>query len=83
MFTAGFNFGFGSLVWVYASESFPARLRATAASAMLTADLVANLIGLYVLSALDSLSGTATFAALAPGTAASERTSTPTSTRSG
>ncbi len=26
-FTAGFNFGFGALVWVYASESFPARLR--------------------------------------------------------
>ena len=23
VFTAGFNFGFGSLVWVYASESFP------------------------------------------------------------
>ena len=44
VFTAGFNFGFGSLVWVYASESFPARLRTTGASAMLTADLVANLI---------------------------------------
>ena len=27
VFTAGFNFGFGSLVWVYASESFPSRLR--------------------------------------------------------
>src|SRR3954466_660802 len=26
LFTAGFNFGFGSLVWVYASESFPSRL---------------------------------------------------------
>ncbi len=25
-FTAGFNFGFGAMVWVYASESFPARL---------------------------------------------------------
>jgi MFS transporter, SP family, arabinose:H+ symporter len=62
VFTAGFNFGFGSLVWVYASESFPARLRTTGASAMLTADLVANLIiGLYFLSALESLGGTATF----------------------
>jgi hypothetical protein len=30
VFTAGFNFGFGSLVWVYASESFPARLRTRA-----------------------------------------------------
>lgn len=65
-FTAGFNFGFGSLVWVYASESFPARLRTSGASAMLTADLVANLIiGLYFLSALDSLGGTATFAMFA------------------
>src|SRR3954454_473237 len=66
LFTAGFNFGFGSLVWVYASESFPARLRTTGASAMLTADLVANLIiGLYFLSALESLGGTATFAMFA------------------
>ena len=23
LFTVGFNFGYGSLVWVYASESFP------------------------------------------------------------
>jgi sugar porter (SP) family MFS transporter len=66
VFTAGFNFGFGSLVWVYASESFPARLRTMGASAMLTADLVANLIiGLYFLSALESLGGTATFAMFA------------------
>ena len=66
VFTAGFNFGFGSLVWVYASESFPARLRTTGASAMLTADLVANLIiGLYFLSALDALGGTTTFAMFA------------------
>ena len=66
VFTAGFNFGFGSLVWVYASESFPARLRTTGASAMLTANLVANLIiALYFLSALESLGGTATFAMFA------------------
>jgi SP family galactose:H+ symporter-like MFS transporter len=66
VFTAGFNFGFGSLVWVYASESFPARLRTMGASAMLTADLVANLvIALYFLSALDSLGGTATFSMFA------------------
>nr|MBA2533955.1 MFS transporter [Rubrobacter sp.] len=25
LFTVGFNFGYGSLVWVYASESFPVR----------------------------------------------------------
>src|SRR5262249_19488060 len=66
VFTAGFNFGFGSLVWVYASESFPARLRTSGASAMLAADLIANLIiGLYFLSALDALGGTATFAMFA------------------
>jgi sugar porter (SP) family MFS transporter len=62
-FTAGFNFGFGALVWVYASESFPARLRTTGASAMLTADLVANLlISRFFLSVFDSLGGTGTFA---------------------
>jgi sugar porter (SP) family MFS transporter len=66
VFTAGFNFGFGSLVWVYASESFPARLRTMGASGMLTADLVANLIiALYFLSAIESLGGTATFAMFA------------------
>lgn len=62
-FTAGFNFGFGSLVWVYASESFPARLRTAGASAMLAADLIANLIiPQYFLSALNSLGGVRTFA---------------------
>jgi sugar porter (SP) family MFS transporter len=66
VFTAGFNFGFGSLVWVYASESFPSRLRSIGASAMLTANLGANLlIALYFLSALKSLGGTATFAIFA------------------
>jgi SP family arabinose:H+ symporter-like MFS transporter len=66
VFTAGFNFGFGSLVWVYASESFPSRLRSIGASAMLTANLAANLvIALYFLSALESLGGTATFALFA------------------
>ncbi|MFI7098877.1 sugar porter family MFS transporter [Streptomyces sp. NPDC050161] len=44
LFTAAFNFGFGSLIWVYASEAFPAQLRSTGASAMLSADLVANLL---------------------------------------
>ncbi|MDX6366858.1 MAG: transporter, family, arabinose:H+ symporter [Nocardioidaceae bacterium] len=62
-FTAGFNFGFGSLVWVYAAESFPARLRTAGASTMLAADLLANLIiAQYFLSALDSLGGVKTFA---------------------
>src|SRR3954465_7478326 len=66
LFTAGFNFGFGSLVWVYASESFPARLRTTGAPAQPPPDLVAKLhTGLYFLSALEALGGTATFAMFA------------------
>lgn len=65
VFTMGFNFGFGSLVWVYASESFPARLRTAGASAMLTMDLVANLIiGLVFLSAVKTLGGAWTFGVL-------------------
>jgi sugar porter (SP) family MFS transporter len=61
-FTAGFNFGFGAMVWVYASESFPARLRTAGASAMLTADLLANLlISRFFLTVLDDLGGLGTF----------------------
>jgi SP family arabinose:H+ symporter-like MFS transporter len=62
-FTAGFNFGFGAMVWVYASESFPARLRTAGASTMLTADLVANLlISRFFLTVLHDLGGLGTFA---------------------
>ena len=62
-FTAGFNFGFGALVWVYASESFPARLRTAGASTMLTADLVGNLlISRFFLTVLQNIGGTGTFA---------------------
>jgi sugar porter (SP) family MFS transporter len=62
-FTAGFNFGFGAMVWVYASESFPARLRTAGASIMLTADLVANLlISRFFLTVLKNMGGTGTFA---------------------
>jgi MFS family permease len=61
-FTAGFNFGFGAMVWVYASESFPARLRTAGASTMLTADLVANLlISRFFLTVLKDMGGTGTF----------------------
>lgn len=61
-FTAAFNFGFGSMVWVYASESFPAQLRTLGSSTMLTADLVANvIIAFFFLSALTSLGGVVTF----------------------
>jgi MFS transporter, SP family, galactose:H+ symporter len=62
LFTCGFDFGFGALVWVYASESFPARLRTTGASAMLTADLVGNLlIAQFFLSVLGAMGGAWTF----------------------
>jgi SP family galactose:H+ symporter-like MFS transporter len=63
LFTVGFTCGFGALVWVYAGESFPARLRSMGSSAMLTSDLVANAIvaGIF-LTMLNSLGGAATFA---------------------
>lgn len=62
LFVVGFNFGYGSLVWVYASESFPARLRTQGGSAMLTSDLLANfLVGVVFLNALGALGGSLTF----------------------
>ncbi len=63
LFVIGFNFGYGSLVWVYASESFPTRLRTQGGSAMLTSDLLANfIIGVVFLNALGALGGSVTFA---------------------
>jgi len=62
LFVVGFNFGYGSLVWVYASESFPARLRTQGGSAMLTSDLLANfIVGVVFLRALGALGGSVTF----------------------
>jgi MFS transporter, SP family, galactose:H+ symporter len=63
LFTMGFTFGFGALVWVYAGESFPSRLRSMGSSAMLTANLLANAMvaGLF-LTLLHSLGGAGTFA---------------------
>lgn len=43
-FTMGYTFGFGSMVWVYAGETFPSKHRALGASLMLTANLVANAV---------------------------------------
>lgn len=64
LFTMGFTFGFGALVWVYAGESFPSRLRSMGSSAMLTANLLANAViaGVF-LTMLQTLSGAGTFAA--------------------
>lgn len=63
LFTVGYTFGFGSLVWVYAGESLPARMRSMGASAMLTSDLVANaMVAAVFLTMLTSLGGAGTFA---------------------
>jgi sugar porter (SP) family MFS transporter len=63
LFIVGFTFGFGALVWVYAGESFPARLRSLGASAMLTSNLVGNVIVAAVfLTMLNGLGGSGTFA---------------------
>jgi sugar porter (SP) family MFS transporter len=62
IFLVGFGLGYGSLVWIYASESFPARLRTQGGSAMLTADLLGNfIIGVLFLNALGMLGGAITF----------------------
>ncbi|SKV41099.1 sugar-transport integral membrane protein [Mycobacteroides abscessus subsp. abscessus] len=62
LIAVGFTFGFGSLVWVYAGESFPARLRSYGASAMLTSDLVANaVVSMYFLTLLTALGGVVAF----------------------
>lgn len=62
LFTAGFTFGFGSLVWVYAGEAMPAHLRSIGASAMLTSNLVANVIvGGFFLTLLTQLGGAGAF----------------------
>jgi sugar porter (SP) family MFS transporter len=62
LFTVGFTFGFGALVWVYAGESFPARLRSLGSSAMLTSDLIANVaVAAVFLTMLTRLGGAGTF----------------------
>lgn len=62
LFTVGFTFGFGALVWVYAGESFPAHLRSLGSSAMLTSDLVANVaVAAVFLTLLTRVGGAGTF----------------------
>ena len=71
VFTMGFTFGFGALIWTYAGESFPARLRSTGSSALLSADLLANVvISWQFLTVLHSFGGAGTFALLAAVAAA-------------
>jgi sugar porter (SP) family MFS transporter len=58
----GFVFGFGALVWVYSSESFPDRLRGYGSSAMLGSDLLANIIIVqFFLTILGSIGGAWSF----------------------
>ncbi|MGL6233876.1 MAG: MFS transporter [Segniliparus sp.] len=71
VFTMGFTFGFGALIWTYAGESFPSRLRSTGSSALLTADLLANVvISWQFLTVLHAFGGAGTFAILAAVAAA-------------
>jgi SP family galactose:H+ symporter-like MFS transporter len=66
LFIIGYTMGFGSLGWVYASESFPSRLRSIGSSAMLTSNLVANaIVAAVFLTMLHSLGGAGTFAVFA------------------
>jgi SP family galactose:H+ symporter-like MFS transporter len=65
LFTVGFTFGFGALVWVYAGESLPSRLRSMGSSAMLTANLIGNaLVAALFLTMLQTVGSSITFAAL-------------------
>jgi MFS family permease len=66
LFIVGFTLGFGSLGWVYASESFRSRMRSLGSSAMLTSTLVANaIIAAVFLTMLHSLGGAGTFGVFA------------------
>ncbi|MFD7137219.1 MFS transporter [Streptomyces sp. NPDC059894] len=62
VFTIGFNAGFGSLVWIFAAEGFPPRLRSVGASAMLLTNLTTNLlIAQFFLGLLTAAGGTITY----------------------
>jgi sugar porter (SP) family MFS transporter len=66
LFIIGYTLGFGSLGWVYASESFPTRLRSMGSSTMLTSNLVGNaIVAAVFLTMLHSLGGAGTFALFA------------------
>jgi SP family galactose:H+ symporter-like MFS transporter len=66
LFIVGFTLGFGSLGWVYASESFPTRLRSIGSSTMLTSNLVANaIVAAVFLTMLHTLGGAGAFTVFA------------------
>ncbi|OSC43037.1 sugar porter family MFS transporter [Mycobacterium decipiens] len=63
LFIVGFNYGFGSLAWVYAGEAFPTRLRSLGSSTMLTCNLTANaIVAGFSLTMLRLLGGAGVFA---------------------
>lgn len=63
LFIIGFDFGFGSMVWVFAGESFPSHLRAVGSSVMLTVNLTANaLVTGFFLTLTNLLGGAGVFA---------------------
>ena len=63
LFIVGFSFGFGALVWVYAGESFPTRLRSLGSSTMLTVSLIGNaIVAASFLTMLHSIGGAGAFA---------------------
>jgi SP family galactose:H+ symporter-like MFS transporter len=63
LFIIGFSAGFGALVWVYAGEAFPTRLRSMGSSVMLTFNLAANAtIAGFFLTMLHLLGGAGVFA---------------------
>ncbi|MFJ6617903.1 MFS transporter [Kitasatospora sp. NPDC091335] len=65
VFIVGFNFGFGSVVWIFAAEGFPDHLRGAGASAMLLTNLTANLlVAQFFLGLLDAVGGMLTFVVL-------------------
>ncbi|WP_293323881.1 sugar porter family MFS transporter [Mycobacterium sp.] len=66
LFIIGFSFGFGSMVWVYAGESFPSRLRSIGSSMMLTSNLIANaIVAAVFLTMLHAFGGAGVFALFA------------------
>ncbi|OBA78846.1 MFS transporter [Mycobacterium sp. 1164966.3] len=63
LFIIGYTLGFGSLGWVYASESFPTRLRSLGSSTMLTANLMTQaVVAGGFLTMKEALGGAGTFA---------------------